>query len=127
MSEDLPLRVSLTRHRIRDGESDTATEWMTMLRERRDECVASLSRDGLALEVIFRAREPDADILYWFEIAAPSAIEKAEDVPESERTDLDLAHLHFAHRAKVPGHTDAEPQLVLMPEPVLAAIRACLG
>ena len=41
---------------------------MQVLRGRREECLATLSRDGLAIEVIFGTREQDADVLYWFEI-----------------------------------------------------------
>ena len=54
-----PLRISLTRRLVRPGRGDGASAWMAALHERQDECVASLARDGLALEVVFHAQEGD--------------------------------------------------------------------
>jgi hypothetical protein len=119
------LHVELSRHRIRSGQGAEADRWMQMLRDRREECVATLSRDGLAIEVIFRTREHDEDVLYWFEIGSRPG--NADAVPEDQRTALDRDHLDFSHRVKEPGHTSLAVELVLMPEPVEQAIRDWLS
>lgn len=119
------LHVELSRHLIRDGQSAEADRWMAMLRERREECVATMRRDGLAVEVILRAREGEDDVLYWFEIGLQSA--NAEAVPEADRTDLDRVHLDFNQRVKVPGHTSARVEVVLVPPVIERAMREWLG
>ena len=98
---------------------------MQMLRDRREECIATLARDGLAIEVIFRANEDGEDVLYWFEIGSRSG--DAEAVPEDQRAAIDRAHLEFSRRAKERGHTSLAVELVLMPEPVERAIREWLA
>ena len=116
------LEVALTRHRIRDGQSAEADRWMRMLNDRREECIATLARDGMAIEVVFRTREGGDDVLYWSELRRPGSPGDAERIAEEEWTPLDEEHLAFSRRAKVRGHTRLEPQLVLMPPAVERAI-----
>ena len=117
------LQVELTRHQVRDGQSDEADRWMRMLNDRREECLATLARDGLALEVVFRMQEGGEDVLYWFELRRAGISSDAQSVPEELRTPLDADHLAFARKAKVRGHTSAQPQLVLIPLPLEEALR----
>ena len=120
------LEVALTRHRIRDGQSAEADRWMRMLNDRREECIATLARDGMAIEVVFRTREGGDDVLYWFELRRPGSPGDLEQVNADEWTTLDEEHLAFSRRAKVRGHTRLEPQLVLMPPAVERALLECL-
>jgi hypothetical protein len=118
------LHVELSRHRVRPGQSAEVDRWMQSLRDRREECLATLSRDGLAIEVIFRTREQDADVLYWFEIGSrPGDLSMVAD---ELLTPIDRDALEYGRRAKEPGHTSLEVELVLMPEPVARAVRAWL-
>ncbi len=119
------LHVELSRHLVRPGQTPEADRWMQTLRDRREECVATLARDGMAIEVIFRAREGDDDVLYWFEIGSRSG--NLEAVPEDELTPIDRVAASFSARAKVRGHTDLDVELVLMPEPIERAIRGWLA
>ena len=118
------LHVELSRHRVRAGESTEVDRWMQMLRDRREECIATLSRDGLAIEVIFRSREQDSDVLYWFEIGSRPGDLSA--VADELLTPIDRDALEYGARAKEPGHTSPDVELVLMPEPVERAIREWL-
>lgn len=119
------LHVELSRHVIRDGQSAEADRWMAMLRERREECVATMRRDGLAVEVIFRTQVGGEEVLYWFEIGTQSG--NADAVPDADRTGLDRAHLDFNRRVKVPGHTSARVEVVLIPPAIERAMREWLG
>ena len=115
------LHVELSRHRVRAGQSAEVDQWMQMLRDRRQECVATLSRDGLAIEVIFRTREQDVDVLYWFEIGSrPGDLSAVDD---DFLTPIDRDAISYGRRAKEPGHTSLDVELVPMPEPVDRAIR----
>ncbi len=116
------LEVALTRRRIRDGQSAEADRWMRMLNDRREECIATLARDGMAIEVVFRTQEGGDDVLYWFELRRAGSPGDLEQVSADEWTPLDEEHLAFTRRAKVRGHTRLDPQLVLMPPAVERAI-----
>lgn len=120
------LVVQLSRHRVLEGMSAEADRWMAMLNARREECIATLRRDGLAVEVIFRRQEGGEDVLYWFELRSSDSTGDIASVPEEARTAIDLDHVEFAHRAKERGHVDVSPQLVLMPPEVEAAVRTWL-
>ena len=93
-----------------------------MLNDRREECIVTLARDGVAIEVVFRTREGGDDVLYWFELRRTGSPGDLEQVSAVEWTTLDEDHLAFTRRAKVRGHTRLEPQLVLMPPAVERAI-----
>lgn len=89
------------------------------------ECVATLARDGLAIEVIFRAREGEDDVLYWFELGSRPG--NLEAVPEDQLTPIDRVARDFSERAKVRGHTTLDVELVLVPPPVARALHNWLG
>jgi len=109
---------------VRAGQSAEVDRWMQMFRDRRQECVATLSRDGLAIEVILRTREQDDDVLYWFEIGSRAGDLTA--VADALLSPIDRDALEFGWRAREPGHTSLDVELVLMPKPVERAIRAWL-
>lgn len=110
------LTVSLHRARIRPGMEDEATRWMQMLNDRHDEAVATLDRERMAIEIVFRSSEPTGDHLTWVTVRGPG-----EDVGTSTHP-LDVDHLEYDRRVRLPGWTTAEVHLLLAPEPVLAAI-----
>lgn len=89
-----------------------------MLNDRADECRATLEPERMAVEAIFRLRDEQGEWLYWFELSGDDGTGLSTDRA------IDRDHVAFAERAKVPGHVAAEPQLLLMPEPVERAVRA---
>lgn len=110
------LTVALHRARIRPGMEHEATEWMQMLNDRLDEAVDTLGRERMAIEVVFRSSEPDGDYLTWVTVRG-----RGESV-ESSTHQLDIDHVAYDRRVREPGWATAEPQLLLLPEPVRAAV-----
>jgi hypothetical protein len=110
------LVVELSRGRLLPGASAEADRWMQMLNDREDECVACLDRERMAIEIVFRF--PGDEHLYWVSVHGP--FDGELDLDRA----IDRDHLEQAKRTKEPGWTEAEPQLVLMPEPVRDAVLA---
>lgn len=111
------LVVSLSRGKVLPGASAEADRWMTMLDDRVDECVASLDRERMAIEIVFRLKEEGADYLYWV------SVHGAEGATELDMTQaIDRDHLEQARRTKHPGWVEAEPQVLMLPAPVRKAV-----
>jgi hypothetical protein len=111
------LVVELSRGKVLPGASGEADRWMRMLDERAEECVATLDRERMAVEIVFRLQEGGDDFLYWVTIRG----EGGADMDSSEHA-IDRDHLAQARRTKEPGWVEAEPQLLLLPEPVRRAV-----
>jgi hypothetical protein len=110
--------VQLFRGRVRAGESDGVDEWMAMLNDRLDEAVTTLDRERTGLELVFRRHDGDDDYLYWVVVRGEGA-----DV-ETSQAALDVDHLAYDRRCREPGWEVAEPQLMLAPGSVRAALLA---
>ena len=112
------LVLELSRGTVLPGASAEADRWMAMLDDRLAECVATLDRERMAVEIVFRLREDGADHLYWVAIkgAGGSGLDLA--VP------IDRDHEAQARRTKQPGWVEAEPQVLLLPDPVRRAVLA---
>jgi hypothetical protein len=110
------LRVELSRCKVKPGQSAEADKWMQMLNDRVNECVATLDRARMAIEIIFRLQEDGADYLYWVSVygAGGSGLDLSNPV--------DREHEEFARRVKEPGWVEAEPQLLLLPDPIRRAV-----
>ena len=113
------LVVELSRARVLPGASGEADRWMAMLDERVDECVATLDRERMGVEVVFRLREEGHDYLYWVTIRGETGASL-----ESSEHQIDLDHEAFARRVKEPGWVEAEPQVLMLPAPVREAVLA---
>jgi hypothetical protein len=114
------MTVELSRGRVLPGASAEADRWMEMLQQRHAECVATLDRERMAVEVVFRSKEPDGtEYLWWFAI-------KGNDGAglDTSQHAIDADHVAQARRTKEPGWDEAEPQVVFLPEPVRAAIES---
>ncbi len=92
---------------------------MRMLDDRVDECVATLDRERMAVEIVFRLQEDGEDYLYWVAIKGEGGAEL-----ESSTHQIDLDHQAQARRTKEPGWVEAEPQVLMLPEPVREAVLA---
>jgi uncharacterized protein DUF6176 len=112
------LVLELSRGTVRPGASAEADRWMAMLNDRLDECVATLDRERMAVEIVFRLREDGTEHLYWVAIkgAGGSGLDPAEPI--------DRDHEAQARRTKQPGWVEAEPQVLLLPDPVRRAVLA---
>jgi hypothetical protein len=99
------LVVELSRASVLPGASAEADRWMKMLDDRVEECVATLDRERMAVEIVFRLQEDGHDYLYWVAIR-------------------DKDHQAQARRTKEPGWVEAEPQVLMLPEPVREAVLA---
>ncbi len=111
------LVVELSRAKVLPGAGAEADRWMAMLDERRDECVATLDRERVAVEVVFRLQEDGEDHLFWMTIRGDSGA----GIESSEHA-IDRDHVAQAQRTKEPGWVEAEPQVLLLPEPVRQAV-----
>ena len=123
MSDERPcsipagLRVDLSRQRVLPGKSAVVDEWMAMLNDRLDECVATLGAEHMAVEAVFRDTDDDGvEWLYWVTLQG----EGGGALDESNAIDRD--HVAMAKRCKPPGWLDAKPQLLLMPDAVRRAV-----
>lgn len=112
------LVLELSRGTVLPGASAEADRWMAMLDDRLDECVATLDRERMAVEIVFRLRENGRDHLYWVSIrgAGGSGLDLSNPI--------DRDHDAQARRTKEPGWVEAEPQVLLLPDPVRRAVLA---
>ncbi len=113
------LVVELSRGKVLPGASAEADRWMQMLDDRLEECVATLDRERMAVEIVFRLKEDGEDYLYWVAIRG----EDGEPL-DSSRYQIDKDHEAQARRTKEPGWVEAEPQVLMLPEPVREAVLA---
>jgi hypothetical protein len=125
------MRVELTRYRVLPGKSERVDEWMKMLNDRIDECLATLPREKMYVEAIFRQKVGGEEFLYWFSVQG----EEGEDVRTSEH-DLDIEHLKFARECLDPTYSlvdatgeqrrgrDLDLQLFLLPEHIRRSMEA---
>jgi hypothetical protein len=110
------LKVELSRSKVLPGRSDQADRWMQMLNERADECVATLDRERMALEIAFRLEEDGEEYLFWVSIYGTGGAGLDTSIP------IDRDHEAMARRSKEPGWVEATPQFLLLPAPVRDAI-----
>jgi hypothetical protein len=113
------LVIELSRAKVLPGAGAEADRWMRMLNDRNDECVATLDRERMAVEIVFRLKEDGADYLFWVSVRGADGAELA-DSPHQ----IDRDHEAQARRTKEPGWVEAEPQVLMLPEPVRDAVLA---
>jgi hypothetical protein len=112
------LIIELSRCKVLSGASAEADRWMRMLNDRQDECVATLDRERMAIEIIFRLTEDGEDYLFWMTVRGEQGAGLDLSVP------IDRDHDAQARRTKEPGWVEAEPQVLLLPDPVREAVLA---
>lgn len=111
------VTIELARGRVLPGAGAEADRWMAMLNDRLEECVATLDRERMAIEIVFRMKESDGtEYLYWVSVQGESGEPPDESIP------IDRDHLEQAKRTKEPGWNYASPALLLMPRPVEEAV-----
>jgi hypothetical protein len=113
------MKVELTRFRIRADKLERADEWLKTMNQRIDECVATLEREKMYVEVVFRERYQGEDYLYWFTIQHESG-EPLETSPH----EIDKIHRAFARECidLTYGAVDPVPQVIIIPDQIAAAM-----
>ena len=76
--------------RVREGKEARAGEWMTLLRERQRECVATLDRERMRFESIFALQRDGRLYLSWLSVQGVGG----ESVKTSEH-EIDRLHMAF--------------------------------
>lgn len=113
------VHVELSRARTHPGVDDTVDEWMTMLNDRVDECVATLSTERMALEIVFRHIDDHGDgWLYWV------SIQGADGGGHDMSNAIDVDHVAYGKRVKGPGWEELTPQFLLAPDHIRNSIVA---
>lgn len=113
------LSVALHRARIKPGQSQQADAWMQLLNDRIDETRATLDRERMAIEIIFRLADDSGDYLFWVTVRGQGG----ESVETSDHP-LDRDHLVFDRRVREPGWTSGSVELLAMPPQVQDAVLA---
>jgi hypothetical protein len=117
------LRVQLGRARILPNMQEEAREWMAMLNDRLDEATETLARERTVLELAFLESDDNGEQwVVWLQIQG----EEGESITSSPHA-IDADHMAYARRCKERGWRLAEPQLLLAPEPVRAALLRSAG
>lgn len=113
------MKVALTRFRIKPDKINRVDEWLRELNQRIDECVVTLAREKMYVEVVFRERYNGEEFLYWFSIQHESG-EPLETSPH----EIDKIHRAFGRECidLSYGAVDPVPQVVMIPEHVAAAM-----
>ncbi|PSN11769.1 hypothetical protein C7293_22975 [filamentous cyanobacterium CCT1] len=113
------MKVELTRFRVTPGKTAHVDAWMATLKARMDEVRATLEREQMLVEVIFRETIDGVEYLSWFSMQGESG-EPVETSPH----DLDRVHLDFWRDCIDPEFApqDATPEVVMLPEAVAHAM-----
>ena len=111
------MKLELSRARLLDGEEATFDEWMQMLHNRYDECLATLPQERMAFEATFLNQEADGSWwMYHLQVMGESSPGLVLN------NDLDRAHEAYARRTKHRGWEELQPRLFLAPDFVRAAM-----
>jgi hypothetical protein len=94
------MNVQLSRFRIKPDKIARADEWMRVLNERHQECVATLEREKMYVEVVFRERRNGEDFLCWFSIQDESG-EPLETSPHEVDTVPSDANVLMSHTVQL--------------------------
>ena len=114
------MRVELTRFRVLPGKSRRVDEWLAMLNERMTETLATLEREQMHVEVIFRERVGEEEFLSWFSIQGEERERLETSSHEVDRLHLDYWRECIDETYRAP---EAVPQVVMVADTVAQAIK----
>ena len=113
------MKVELSRFRIKPDKIARCDEWLKLLQERHAECVATLDREKMYVEVIFRERYQGEDYLNWFTI-------QDETGEALETSPFEIDHIHRAFGGECIdtsfGAVEPAPQMILIAPFISAAM-----
>ena len=113
------MKVELTRFRIKPDKLSRVDEWLKTMNDRIDECVETLEREKMYVEVVFRERYKGEEFLYWFSIQHDSG-EPLDTSPH----EIDKIHRSFGEECidLTYGAVEPLPQVVMIPKRVAEAM-----
>lgn len=115
-----PLQVRLHRMEIADGKLARYGDWQRFLHEHHDVGVATLAREHMYVEAMFREPGRDPQVLYWLEIG-----DDAGAGVDTSTAQVDREHLRYMDEVLRGGsHTLLETENTLVAPFVQAAIAA---
>lgn len=115
------MELQLSRARLLDGKESSFDDWMTMLHDRYEECVATLPGERMALEATFLNQEADGSWwMYHLSLAGSDSPGLTLD------NDLDREHLEFAKRTKHRGWEELRPRFLLCTPQVRRALEEAI-
>ena len=114
------LVVKLHRFQIKPDQSAEFERWIAFEHAHHAETVATLEREHMYAETIFRDREHDPNTIYWAELrGAGGAAVTTSPLP------IDKVYDGFMQRTLVPGsHVVLQPEYTLVPPFLLESIAA---
>lgn len=114
------LIVKLHRFYIKPDQSAEFDRWIAFEHAHHAETVATLEREHMYAETIFRDREHDPNTIYWAELrGANGASVTTSPLP------IDKVYDGFMQRSLVPGsHAVLQPEYTLVPSFLLESIAA---
>jgi hypothetical protein len=80
-----PLQVRLHRVEIRDGKLGRYADWQRFLHDHHDEAVATLAREHMYVEAMFRDPGRDPRVLYWLEVRDDAGAHANDSTLEVDR------------------------------------------
>lgn len=105
------LRLELSRSRIVEGAEEQFDEWMSVLNNRYDECLATLPAQHAVFEATFRHEEADGSTwIYHLSLMGTDGIGLDESHP------INAAHAAYNGKVKEPGWEELTPKFMLTPE-----------
>lgn len=121
MPASLPdgMQMELSRGRLLDGKEARFDDWMQMLHDRYDECLATLPQEHMAFEATFLHQE--ADRSWWMYHLSVMGADSPGLIPNN---DLDRTHAAFSHETKEHGWEELQPRFFLAPGNVREAMIA---
>jgi hypothetical protein len=111
------LSLELSRAKLLDGKEAQLDEWMQMLTDRYEECVATLKNERASFEAIFKHTEADGSVwMYHLGVIGTDGAGLDTSNP------VDAAHEEFAKRTKERGWEELTPLFMLGPQHVIDAM-----
>ena len=105
------MRLELSRSPVQEGKEAELGEWMGMLTDRYDECVATLPNERAVFEATFRNTEADGTTwIYHLSLIG----EESGGLDESNPVDAE--HAAYSRRVTEPGWEELEPMFMLTPD-----------
>jgi hypothetical protein len=113
-----PLQVKLHRVLIKDGQLDHFSDWLDFLHAHHDESVATLAREHMYVEAMFRDPKNDPKVLYWLEVS-----DVAGAHVDSSGEAVDRRHMQYMHKVlREDTWSVLDTENVLMPPFIDSAI-----
>ena len=111
------LRLELSRALLLDGKEALLDEWMQMLTDRYDECLATLPAERAAFEATFKHTEADGSVwMYHLSLMGEGGSGLDTSNP------VDAAHEDYAKRTKHRGWEELTPLFMLGPSHITDAM-----